>query len=98
MHGSSDPALFSFYIFLSAATVVMGLITRGLEAAIAFHVANNLVASTVNALFAGGEVLTIDRSEGQGGGAALLIPAVMILFVLGTVWLLDRRRRTTPLR
>lgn len=97
VHGSSDPWLFAYYVFLSVCTGLMGLITRGLEAAMAFHVANNLVTTTVNVLLAGGGVLVIDRAAGAGGGAALLIiPAVCNLVVLGLVWMRERSRQQTP--
>ncbi|WP_170296950.1 CPBP family intramembrane glutamic endopeptidase [Agromyces salentinus] len=94
LHGSTDPMLFAYYLVFSVATAVMGLITRGLEAAIAFHTANNLVVTTINALFAGGGVVAVERSEGAAGGLALLIPAAASLAALTMVWLQERRRRT----
>lgn len=94
LHGSTDPMLFAYYLVFSVATAVMGLLTRGLEAAIAFHTANNLVVTTINALFAGGGVVAVERSEGAAGGLALLIPAAASLAALTMVWLRERRRRT----
>ena len=76
----------------------MGLITRGLEAAIGFHVANNLVTTTVNVLLADGGALVVDRTEGAGGGPSLLVLAVVNLGVLAFVWLRERARRTDPER
>lgn len=93
LHGSTDPMLFAYYLVFSVATAVMGLLTRGLEAAIAFHTANNLVVTTINALFAGGGVVAVERSEGAAGGLALLIPAAASLAALTMVWLRERRRR-----
>jgi len=93
VHAASDRWLIGYYLFFSACTVLMGLITRGLEAAIAFHVANNVVVTTVNVLLAGGGSLVVDRTEGAGGGPALIIPAVVNLGVLGFVWLRERARR-----
>lgn len=98
LHGSTDPGLFAYYIFLSVCTAVMGLITRGLEAAIAFHTANNLLTTTVNTLFAGGGDVAVERSAGSAGGAALLIPAAASLAALGLVWWRERARRTTETR
>ena len=95
LHGSTDPWLFGYYVFFSICTAVMGLITRGLEASIAFHVANNLVTTTINTLFAGGGVIVVERSAGSAGGATLLIPAAMSLAALTMVWLSQRRRRAT---
>ncbi|WP_285363277.1 type II CAAX endopeptidase family protein [Microbacterium sp. LMC-P-041] len=94
LHGSTDPMLFAYYLVFSVATAVMGLLTRGLEAAIAFHTANNLVVTTINALFAGGGVVAVERSEGAAGGLALLIPAAASLAALTMVWLRERRRRS----
>lgn len=94
LHGSTDPLLFTYYLVFSVATAVMGVITRGLEAAIAFHTANNLVVTTINALFAGGGAVAVERSEGAAGGLSLLIPAAASIAVLAMVWLRGRRRRT----
>lgn len=93
LHGSSDPILFGYYLFFSVCTAVMGLLTRGLEAAIAFHTANNLVVTTLNTLFAGGGAVEVERSAGQAGGLALLLPALASLGVLVMVWLRERSRR-----
>ncbi|MET7339119.1 CPBP family intramembrane glutamic endopeptidase [Nonomuraea sp. NPDC005650] len=93
MHGAGDPWLSSYYIFLSVCTALMGLITRGLEAAMGFHIANNVVVTTVNVLMAGGGVLVVDRSEGAGGGPVLIILAVVNVAVLAFVWLRERERR-----
>ncbi len=54
LRAAGDPWLFACCVLLSACTAVMGLITRDLEAAMAFHVANNLVTTTVNVLMADG--------------------------------------------
>ncbi|MGM1015920.1 MAG: CPBP family intramembrane glutamic endopeptidase [Actinomycetota bacterium] len=94
VHGTGDPWLFGYYLFFSICTVIMGLITRGLEAAMAFHVANNLVTTTINALLADGGVIVVDRSEGQGGGVALIGPAAASLIVLGVVWIRERSLRS----
>jgi membrane protease YdiL (CAAX protease family) len=93
LHAATDPMLFAYYIFFSVCTAVMGLITRGLEAAIAFHAANNLILTTLNALFAGGGAIAVERSEGSAGGLALLVPAVACLAALIMVWLRERSRR-----
>ncbi|WP_250032745.1 CPBP family intramembrane glutamic endopeptidase [Paractinoplanes maris] len=95
VHAASDPWLFGYYVFLSACTALMGLITRGLEAAMAFHIANNVVATTINSLLAGGGSLVVDRTAGGGGGGpALIVPAVVNLGVLAFVWHHERARRT----
>lgn len=96
VHAATDPWLFGYLVFLSACTAVMGLITRGLEAAMAFHVANNVVTTIVNALLAGGGSQVVERTPGAGGGPALIIPAVVNLGVLAFVWHRERARRTGP--
>ncbi|MFK4246026.1 lysostaphin resistance A-like protein [Micromonospora chokoriensis] len=97
-HAAGDPWLNGYYLFLSVCTALMGLVSRGLEAAMAFHVANNVVATTINALMAGGDAIVIDRTEGAGGGPALIILAAVNLAVLTFVWLRERSRRTGPER
>lgn len=93
LHGMTDPILFGYYIIFSVCTALMGLITRGLEAAIAFHTANNLVVTTLNSLFAGGGAIAVERSAGQAGGLALLLPAAASIGALVMVWLRERSRR-----
>ncbi|MET0860689.1 MAG: type II CAAX endopeptidase family protein [Microbacterium sp.] len=93
LHAATDVGLFAYYVFFSACTALMGLITRGLEAAIAFHTANNLWTTMMNALFTGGGAIANDRSQGAGGGLALLVPAAASLAALVMVWLLQRSRR-----
>lgn len=75
----------------------MGLISGGLEAAIAFHVSNNVLIGIVNALFAGDDATVIDRGVGSGPGAALIILMVMNVSVVAMVWLVERAKRSrTP--
>ncbi|MGI5231803.1 lysostaphin resistance A-like protein [Actinoallomurus sp. CA-142502] len=93
LHGAGDPWLISYYVFLSVCTALMGLITRGLEAATGFHIANNLVTTTVNVLMAGGGALVVDRREGAGGGPTLIVLAVVNVAVLVFVWLRERAHR-----
>jgi uncharacterized protein len=90
VHAASDRWLMGYCVFLSVCTAIMALITRGLEAAMPFHIANNVVATTVNSLLAGGGSLVVNRTEGGGGGPALFIPAVVNLGVLAFVWLRER--------
>jgi uncharacterized protein len=96
-HAAGDPWLIAYYVFFSICTALMGLVTRGLESAMAFHVTNNMVAITVNVLLADGSSLVVDRSQGGGGGAALIFPALASAAVLVFVWLRERaRRHLTP--
>jgi membrane protease YdiL (CAAX protease family) len=97
VHVTLDPWLVSYLIVFSACTASMGLISGGLEAAMAFHVTNNLIAGILNALFTGGESTTLDRSVGAGPGAGYIILMVMNVSVVVLVWLVERvKRRRAP--
>ncbi|SDD45265.1 CPBP family intramembrane glutamic endopeptidase [Auraticoccus monumenti] len=98
VHGRNDPWLFGYYVFLSACTAQMGRISRGLDAAVAFHVANNVVITSVNVLLAGGGVIAVDGSNGAGGGPALLVLAAVDLAVVAMVWHRERRQGSDHLR
>ncbi|MGP9536984.1 CPBP family intramembrane glutamic endopeptidase [Brachybacterium sp. AOP43-C2-M15] len=92
VHMSVDPWLLSYYIVFGLSMAAMALISKGLEAPIAFHVANNVILMAVGALFAGGGGLEIDRSVGMGGPFMLVFIAVDLAAV-ALVWLYERRRR-----
>ncbi|MFI2363613.1 CPBP family intramembrane glutamic endopeptidase [Promicromonospora sp. NPDC019610] len=92
VHGSSDPWLFGYYTFIGAATGLMAIISRGIEAPAAFHVANNVLFSSVNTLMADGEGYTIDRSTDTGDPSLLILAAVNVAMVV-LVWARERRAR-----
>lgn len=69
VHGSSDPWLFGYYTFVGVATGLMAIISRGIEAPVAFHIADNVLFSSVNTLMAGGGAYAIDRSTDTGDAA-----------------------------
>ncbi|TFD87005.1 CPBP family intramembrane metalloprotease [Cryobacterium lactosi] len=94
VHVSIDPWFVSYLFVFSACTVLMGLISGGLEAAMALHVANNVLVGIINALFAGNDATVVDRAAGSGPGASLIILMVMNVAVLGTVWLIERKKRS----
>ncbi|WP_439593000.1 CPBP family intramembrane glutamic endopeptidase [Microbacterium sp.] len=93
VHVTLDPWLVSYLIVFSASMTVMGLLSGGLEAAMALHVANNLILGVVNALFAGGGSTTVDRGVGAGPGAGVLILMVMNLAAVTMVWFVERTKR-----
>lgn len=95
VHVSFDPWFVSYMFVFTACTVSMGLISGGLEAAMAFHVSNNLVVSILNALFAGNDATVVDRASGSGPGASLAILMVMNVAAVGMVWLIERRKRSS---
>ncbi len=92
MHGSIDPWLFGYFFVVGASTALIAIISRGIEASIAFHVANNVMMGTVNTLMAGGKVYTLDRST-ETGDASLLILAAVNLAMVVLVWMRERRAR-----
>ncbi|MFD7026047.1 CPBP family intramembrane glutamic endopeptidase [Promicromonospora sukumoe] len=94
VHVSLDPWLVSYLFVFSACTVIMGLVSGGLEAAMAFHVSNNVLVGIVNALFAGGGSSVVDRGVGSGPGASLVILMVMNVLAVLMVWLVERAKRS----
>lgn len=92
VHVSIEPWFVSYLFVFSASTIVMGLITGGLEAAMAFHVSNNVIAGIFNALAAGNEASVVDRGASSGGPLYLILMGMNIA-VVGSVWLIERRKR-----
>ena len=92
-HMSVDPWLLTYYAVFGLSMAAMAVISRGLEAPIAFHVMNNLIMMIVGALFAGGEGIVIDRSVGMGWPFMLVFIGVDLVAV-GLVWLYERRQRS----
>lgn len=93
VHMSVDPWLLTYYTVFGACMAAMAVISRGLEAPIAFHVTNNVIMMVAGALFADGQGIVIDRSVGMGGPFMLLAIAVDLTAV-AIVWLYERRQRT----
>lgn len=89
-HGSTDPWLFGYYAFVGVCTALMAIVSGGIEAPVAFHVANNVLYSVVNSLMADGDPFAIDRSS-DTGDASLLILAVVNVAMVVLVWLRERR-------
>ncbi|MDQ0644341.1 CPBP family intramembrane glutamic endopeptidase [Microbacterium murale] len=96
-HVSFAPWFIAYMLVFSACTTLMGVISGGLEAAMAFHVANNLLVGIANALFAGDSSTALDRGAGSGPGASLIILMVMNIAVTVMVWLIERAKRTRAL-
>lgn len=94
MHASLDPWLLAYYVAFGLCMAAMAVISRGLEAPIAFHVTNNLLMMIAAALFADGGGILIDRSVGMGGPYMLLFIA-MDLAAVALVWLHERRLRAS---
>ncbi|MEV0315440.1 CPBP family intramembrane glutamic endopeptidase [Nonomuraea fuscirosea] len=92
VHGSGDPWLFGYYTLIGVATGLMAIISRGIEAPAAFHIANNVLFSSVNTLMADGGSYVIDRSTDTGDAALLILAAVNVAMV-ALVWARERRTR-----
>lgn len=92
VHMSVDPWLLTYYTVFGVCMAAMAVISRGLEAPIAFHVSNNLILMVISALFSGGRAIEIDRSVGMGGPFMLVFIALDVIAV-GLVWAYERRRR-----
>ena len=90
-HLASDPWLAGYHVFLGVATAVMAIRTRGLEAPIAFHVANNALTAILNALLSGGGDFDASRTA-EAGSPHLLIPAVLVTALVFVIWVRERRR------
>lgn len=89
-HLSTDPWLFGYHLFLGLATAAMAIGSRGLEAPIAFHLANNTFTAVLNALLADGGGFDVQRSAGAGG-PHLVIPALLVLVLVVAVLRRERR-------
>ncbi|MEJ8280898.1 type II CAAX prenyl endopeptidase Rce1 family protein [Pseudonocardia spirodelae] len=98
-HGATDPWLAGYFALIAVCTGLMAILSRGLEASIAFHVVNNVLLGVVNNVMAAGGTSTVDRST-ETGGPPLLILAAMNVCMLVIVWLHERRaarrRRSAP--
>ncbi|WP_165968805.1 CPBP family intramembrane glutamic endopeptidase [Arthrobacter crusticola] len=94
VHVSVQPWFVSYLLVFSACTVVMGLISGGLEAAIAFHVANNVLAGIANAVYSGNGADVLERGVDSGPGPAMIILMLMNVAVVIMVWLIERAKRS----
>lgn len=91
VHTSADPWMLLNYLGLGASTALMALLSRGLEASLAFHAMNNVFAMGIGAVFAYGGGIAQDRSAGAGGAYMLLFLLAQAVGVL-IVWQVEKRR------
>lgn len=91
VHTSLDPWMIVNYLGLGASAALMVMLSRGLEASIAFHVMNNVFAMGIGALFAEGGGIAQDRSAGAGG-PYMLVFLVAQSVAVAIVWHLETRR------
>lgn len=92
VHGSTDPWLAGYFTVVGLSTGLMAIISGGMEAPIAFHVVNNVLAGILTDVMSGGGTTTIDRAT-ETGGPSLLILAVANVAMVALVWLYERRER-----
>lgn len=94
LHVSLEPWFVTYLFLFSASAAIIGMLSGGMEAAIAFHVANNVIVGIVNALFAGDGVAVVDRGASSGPDPTLLVLMVMNVSVVALVWLVERAKRS----
>jgi len=92
-HVAVNPWLFAYYMVMSICTGLMGVASRGLEAAIGFHLANNMVTTTINTIFSEGRGFALDRGVDSAGPELIAIMAMNVA-ALAIVWIVERRRAT----
>lgn len=93
LHGAADPWLNVFYVGFAVAASWITWRTGGLEAAIAIHVVNNMVAEAVMPWMDISDVL---NREVGAGDASVLIHLGAIVLTAGILAWLGRRRGLTP--
>lgn len=84
VHGSTDPWLAGYFVVVAVSTGLTAIISGGMEAPIAFHVVNNVLAGVVNNLMSGGGTATVDRAVDTGDASLLTLTAAnigMVVFV-----------------
>lgn len=92
VHASTDPWLAGYFVVFAVSTGLMAILSGGMEAPIAFHVVNNVLAGVVNNVLSGGGTTTIDRATDTGGPSLLILVAVNVAMV-AVVGVYERRRR-----
>ncbi|MBR8740829.1 CPBP family intramembrane glutamic endopeptidase [Nocardiopsis sp. MG754419] len=93
VHFASDPWLSFYYTWLGFVFGTMALVTRGLEAPIALHAVNNVVALGSGVLLSGGGPLVVDRAA-SGGNESMIIVLVFVptqVLIVGILYLAERR-------
>ena len=94
VHGSTDPWLAGYFVVVAVSTGLMAIISGGIEAPIAFHTANNVLAGILNSVMAGGGIVANDRTTDTGDASLLILVAVNVGMVV-LVWVRERRVRAT---
>ncbi|MFC8920243.1 CPBP family intramembrane glutamic endopeptidase [Streptomyces sp. NPDC057116] len=94
-HGWGTPWGFADLVVFGLVAGWLSVRTGGIEAAVALHVLNNLVAFGVAAAIAGG--LASEETAADMGWMAMAVDVPMVLLYAAAVLWLARRRRPAPL-
>lgn len=84
LHGAGDPWLNAFYLVFAVATSVLAWRTGGLEAGVAVHAVNNVVAMALLPFTDFSRMF--DRSAGVGSPVLLVQMAIMLVAVSLLLW------------
>jgi uncharacterized protein len=96
VHGSTDPWLAGYFTVVAVSTGLTAILSGGIEAPIAFHVANNVLFGVINNVLSGGGTITIDRATDTGDASLLILVAVNVgMLVLVATYERRRRRSNT---
>lgn len=95
VHGSTDPWLAGYFIVVAVSTGLMAILSGGMEAPIAFHVVNNVLAGVLNNLMSGGGTTTLDRATATGDASLLILVAVNVGMVVLVAMHEGRRRHSS---
>ncbi|ANY08000.1 CPBP family intramembrane glutamic endopeptidase [Pseudonocardia sp. HH130630-07] len=92
VHGWTDPWLAGYFVVIGVSTGLMAIVSGGMEAPIAFHVVNNVLAGVIGNVMSGGGEVAIDRSTDTGDPSLLILVAVNLAMIALT-WMYERKRR-----
>lgn len=86
LHGAGDPWLNAYYLLAGASFAVLAWRTGGLEAAIAFHIVNNMVSEALLPFSPGALDHIFDRQAGVAGPETLIQMGVTVLVAGLLLW------------
>jgi len=95
VHFSGDPWLVAYQVWFGLVVGLLALMTRGIEASVAFHAIHNVVLFVCATVLSGGAGIAVDRS-GDDGNTTTVVMLVFVPFhvlLLAIVYLMERRRR-----
>ncbi len=99
LHGAGDPWLNAFYVVVGATFSILTWRTGGLEAAVAMHIANNVISEALLPFQPDSLAHIFDREAGVAGPEVLIQIGVTALVAALLLWQSSRlglRRATAP--